>query len=61
MMFVDSTPQPCPRCLRPTVLVTSRSGRQWVHTNVWKPECEAPTALTAAAVSSALQPPELAA
>jgi hypothetical protein len=55
-MFVDSAPQPCPRCLRPTVLATRRSGRGWVHTSTWKPHCDAPHALAAAAPLPASAP-----
>ncbi|WP_155849084.1 hypothetical protein [Amycolatopsis vancoresmycina] len=39
-MWVDSTPQPCPRCSRSTVLATLQWRRQWVHVGTWRPECE---------------------
>lgn len=38
-MTIDSLPQPCPRCLRPTVLVTNRKGREWVHVGTWRTQC----------------------
>jgi hypothetical protein len=38
-MFVDSSPQPCPQCARPTVLATYGWGRQWVHVGTWRPQC----------------------
>ncbi|GGM49883.1 hypothetical protein GCM10012275_20990 [Longimycelium tulufanense] len=41
-MYIDSTPQPCHRCVRPTVLATYSWGRQWVHVGSWRKECEAP-------------------
>jgi hypothetical protein len=37
---VDSPPQPCPRCTRPTVLVTHAWGREWVHLGTWRPQCD---------------------
>lgn len=39
-MWIDSVPQPCPRCARSTVLATLRWRRQWVHVGTWRPECE---------------------
>ncbi|SNR42761.1 hypothetical protein SAMN06265360_105220 [Haloechinothrix alba] len=44
-MAIDSTPQPCPRCVRPTVLVSYPWGRQWLHLGTWRPQCEAPLAV----------------
>ncbi|MBA0124370.1 hypothetical protein H0B56_02310 [Haloechinothrix sp. YIM 98757] len=41
-MAIDSTPQPCPRCVRPTVLVSYPWGRQWLHLGTWRPQCDAP-------------------
>jgi hypothetical protein len=41
-MTIDSHPQPCPRCLRPTVLVTNRCGRQWTHVGTWRTWCGLP-------------------
>jgi ribosomal protein S27AE len=38
-MWIDSAPQPCPRCSRSTVLATWRWRRQWVHVGTWRPEC----------------------
>jgi hypothetical protein len=38
-MTIDSAPQPCPRCLRPTVLVTHRRGRDWLHVGTWLARC----------------------
>ena len=38
-MTIDSPPQPCPRCLRPTVLVTHRRGREWLHVGTWLARC----------------------
>jgi hypothetical protein len=38
-MTIDSAPQPCPRCLRPTVLVTNRRGREWLHVGTWLARC----------------------
>ena len=38
-MFVDSTPQPCPQCVRPTVLATYGWGRRWVHVGTWRSQC----------------------
>lgn len=38
-MTIDSAPQPCPRCLRPTVLVTNRVGREWLHVGTWLARC----------------------
>ncbi|MGW4214385.1 hypothetical protein ACWEIJ_40810 [Lentzea sp. NPDC004789] len=38
-MTIDSPPQPCPRCLRPTVLVTNRRGREWLHVGTWLARC----------------------
>ncbi|MCP2330364.1 hypothetical protein G443_000634 [Actinoalloteichus cyanogriseus DSM 43889] len=42
-MHVDSTTQPCPRCVGPTVLVTDRSGRRWLHVGTWQPHCGQPS------------------
>ncbi|WP_158842538.1 hypothetical protein [Saccharothrix deserti] len=39
-MTIDSLPQPCPRCLRDTVLVTNRVGRQWLHVGTWRLRCD---------------------
>lgn len=39
-MAIDSPPQPCPQCLRPTVLVSKPWGRQWLHTGTWQAHCE---------------------
>ena len=41
-MLIDSQTQPCPRCLRSTVLGTFTWGRQWVHTGTWTLECGPP-------------------
>lgn len=38
-MLVDSPPQPCPRCLRPTVLVSYPSRRQWIHVGTQRADC----------------------
>jgi hypothetical protein len=38
-MTIDSPPQPCPHCLRPTVLVTHRRGREWLHVGTWLARC----------------------
>jgi hypothetical protein len=38
-MPIDSTPQPCLRCLRPTVLVTRSWGREWIHVGTWRSQC----------------------
>ncbi|NGY64363.1 hypothetical protein G7043_36165 [Lentzea sp. NEAU-D13] len=38
-MTIDSPPQPCLRCLRPTVLVTHRQGREWLHVGTWLARC----------------------
>ncbi len=42
-MLIDSQVQPCPRCLRSTVLGTFTWGRQWVHTGTWTLECGPPS------------------
>ncbi|TKG72188.1 MULTISPECIES: hypothetical protein [Prauserella] len=42
-MPIDSHPQPCPHCRRPTVLMSYHWGRQWVHVGTWRPRCGAPT------------------
>jgi hypothetical protein len=42
-MTIDSAPQPCPRCQRPTVLASCTWGRQWVHLGTWRPQCGAPS------------------
>jgi hypothetical protein len=39
-MAFDSPPQPCPRCTRPTVLVTHSWGRAWIHLGTWRPSCD---------------------
>jgi len=39
-MPIDSTPQPCPRCLRTTVLVSYPWGRQWLHAGTLRAECQ---------------------
>jgi hypothetical protein len=41
-MTIDSLPQPCPRCQRPTVLVSNRLGRQWTHVGTWQTWCHRP-------------------
>ncbi|MEV6877342.1 hypothetical protein [Amycolatopsis sp. NPDC051128] len=41
-MPIDSAPQVCPQCQRPTVLVSHAWGRQWVHLGTWRPQCGAP-------------------
>lgn len=38
-MTIDSAPQPCPHCMRPTVLVTNRRGREWLHVGTWLARC----------------------
>jgi hypothetical protein len=38
-MAIDSTPQPCPVCLRPTVLMSHWWGRRWTHVGTWREEC----------------------
>jgi hypothetical protein len=40
---IDSAPQPCPQCQRPTVLASYTWGRQWVHVGTWRPQCGAPS------------------
>ncbi|SHG62679.1 hypothetical protein [Streptoalloteichus hindustanus] len=51
-MSVDSTPQPCPHCLRPTVLVSHGWGREWVHLGTWRRQCGAPVWMRAAEASA---------
>ncbi|MDQ7805456.1 hypothetical protein Q5425_17040 [Amycolatopsis sp. A133] len=41
-MSIDSVPQTCPRCRRPTVLMSHAWGRQWVHVGTWRPQCGNP-------------------
>jgi hypothetical protein len=38
-MAIDSAPQPCPVCSRPTVLMSHWWGRRWTHVGTWRPEC----------------------
>ncbi|MEV7096651.1 hypothetical protein AB0M80_27735 [Amycolatopsis sp. NPDC051045] len=42
-MSIDSVPQACPQCQRPTVLVSRTWGRQWVHVGTWRPQCGVPS------------------
>ena len=42
-MPIDSAPQTCPQCRRPTVLVSQAWGRQWVHVGTWRPQCGIPS------------------
>jgi hypothetical protein len=41
-MHVDAAHQPCPHCARPTVLVTDRVGRRWLHLGTWRTQCGPP-------------------
>lgn len=50
-MPIDSTPQPCPRCSRSTVLISYPWGRQWAHLGTWQPHCERPASPRAASGS----------
>lgn len=42
-MTADSPIQPCPRCLKSTVLVDFPSGRRWVHFGTDSSQCGNPT------------------
>lgn len=64
-MAIDSTPQPCPHCLRSTVLFTRAWGREWLHVGTWRAHCERPAhprqlALTGSAVTATRQQDDLA-
>jgi hypothetical protein len=39
---IDSAPQPCPHCQRPTILISYWWGRQWAHVGTWRPHCGSP-------------------
>jgi len=58
-MAIDSAPQPCPVCLRPTVLMSHWWGRRWTHVGTWRPECG--RAPAAAALPAPVEPEALAA
>ena len=42
-MHVEPQEQACPRCVRPTVLVTFAWGERRLHTGTWSVHCGEPT------------------